>query len=471
MGLFKKAKRLVKKPRKLIKKLIPKEIRPFVPYIAAAMGPAGLASSGIFANPAVTKALIAGGTKFATDDEADLKDIGITAALAASPDLIKQGSSSLAGRLDPKLAADIAGNIDEASSLKEATGITAKLASGLSKVGQTMPTLGEAGSTLGTQAKLVGGLGAVDATRKLAEIQQDELDEYNRKLREQGITGAADRRKAIRDIYLGVGYTEDYIDSMLDRYGYKEGGGVMAAASMSGFGKKYQDYLKKKKEKRVKKAGGGISEAAGPVVAQLIANGMDYEDAIELVKEEFPEDTTELDILKKRAEREDVEEISDYGSLAEEGFKSAFGVDSLFPTAPKPMGITPGFGNLPRMADGGSVDIGEQFEEFLMRRQEGIKDNQRRRLMEEFEQYMRRQDPTVEAAEGGLMNLDGNEMDLRGGGFVPIGKKEKADDVPARLSKNEFVMTADAVRGAGGGNVNEGAKRMYQTMDKLEAMA
>jgi len=69
-----------------------------------------------------------------------------------------------------------------------------------------------------------------------------------------------------------------------------------------------------------------------------------------------------------------------------------------------------------------------------------------------------------------MMNLGGNEMDLRGGGFVPIGKKEKADDVPARLSKNEFVMTADAVRGAGNGDVNEGAKRMYQTMDKLEAM-
>ena len=73
--------------------------------------------------------------------------------------------------------------------------------------------------------------------------------------------------------------------------------------------------------------------------------------------------------------------------------------------------------------------------------------------------------------EGGLMDLGGKEMDLRGGGFVPIGKKEKADDVPARLSKNEFVMTADAVRGAGGGDVNEGARRMYQTMDKLEAMA
>ena len=73
--------------------------------------------------------------------------------------------------------------------------------------------------------------------------------------------------------------------------------------------------------------------------------------------------------------------------------------------------------------------------------------------------------------DGGLMNLGGKEMDMRGGGFIPIGKKERADDVPARLSKNEFVMTADAVRAAGGGSVNEGAKRMYETMNKLEARA
>ena len=73
--------------------------------------------------------------------------------------------------------------------------------------------------------------------------------------------------------------------------------------------------------------------------------------------------------------------------------------------------------------------------------------------------------------DGGLMNLGGKEMDLRGGGFVPIGKKERADDVPARLSKNDFVMTADAVRGAGGGDINKGAKRMYETMNNLEARA
>ena len=63
------------------------------------------------------------------------------------------------------------------------------------------------------------------------------------------------------------------------------------------------------------------------------------------------------------------------------------------------------------------------------------------------------------------------ELDLRKtGGFIPpVGIKEKADDIPAMLSNNEFVFTADAVRGAGGGNVNLGAQRMYDTMKRLEA--
>ena len=71
-------------------------------------------------------------------------------------------------------------------------------------------------------------------------------------------------------------------------------------------------------------------------------------------------------------------------------------------------------------------------------------------------------------AEGGMMDMGGMEMDLRGGGFVPMGRAEKADDVPARLSKNEFVFTADAVRAAGGGDVDKGADKMYATMKKLE---
>ena len=72
---------------------------------------------------------------------------------------------------------------------------------------------------------------------------------------------------------------------------------------------------------------------------------------------------------------------------------------------------------------------------------------------------------------GGSVLPQGMEMDYRGGGMIPMGSKERADDVPARVSKNEFVMTADAVRGAGGGNVNEGAKRMYNLMNNLEARA
>ena len=73
-------------------------------------------------------------------------------------------------------------------------------------------------------------------------------------------------------------------------------------------------------------------------------------------------------------------------------------------------------------------------------------------------------------AEGGIMDLGGMEKDYRAeGGFVPIGREEKADDVPARLSVNEFVFTADAVRNAGGGDIDQGAKVMENMMKHLEA--
>jgi hypothetical protein len=81
----------------------------------------------------------------------------------------------------------------------------------------------------------------------------------------------------------------------------------------------------------------------------------------------------------------------------------------------------------------------------------------------------------VAAQEGGIMATapgmpPGMQVDGRRGTFIPMGVKEKADDVPAMLSKNEFVMTADAVKAAGGGSVNKGAQRMYDLMNSLEAM-
>ena len=72
-------------------------------------------------------------------------------------------------------------------------------------------------------------------------------------------------------------------------------------------------------------------------------------------------------------------------------------------------------------------------------------------------------------ADGGIMDLGGMEKDYRTGGFVEIGAKERADDVPARLSKNEFVFTADAVRNAGQGDIDKGAEVMQNMMDNLEA--
>ena len=84
-------------------------------------------------------------------------------------------------------------------------------------------------------------------------------------------------------------------------------------------------------------------------------------------------------------------------------------------------------------------------------------------------------------AEGGIMeskmptgqirknNAGVVERDYRDeGGFVPVGIKERADDVPAMLSKNEFVMTADALRGIGNGSVEEGSKKLYNTMKQAE---
>jgi len=75
---------------------------------------------------------------------------------------------------------------------------------------------------------------------------------------------------------------------------------------------------------------------------------------------------------------------------------------------------------------------------------------------------------TEEASE--MIDMGGQEKDYREtGGFVDLGGKERADDVPARLSKNEFVFTADAVRAAGGGDIDAGSEVMQNLMDNLEA--
>ena len=121
-------------------------------------------------------------------------------------------------------------------------------------------------------------------------------------------------------------------------------------------------------------------------------------------------------------------------------------------------------GGIIKMAGGGSA--GSRYSYLINKQKQGtLTPDEEQEL---FQLEITFADESQGKKDGGIMNLGGMEMDLRGGGFVPMGAKEKADDVPARLSKNEFVFTADAVRAAGGGDVNKGADKMYATMKKLE---
>ena len=111
-----------------------------------------------------------------------------------------------------------------------------------------------------------------------------------------------------------------------------------------------------------------------------------------------------------------------------------------------------------KIADETGIDIAE------------IRANPDKYLARRFRAEGRSMDEPVAKKTMPLLDMDGQEMDLRAeGGFVPIGRMEKADDVPARLSKNEFVFTAEAVRNAGEGDVDKGAEVMYNMMNNLES--
>ena len=113
--------------------------------------------------------------------------------------------------------------------------------------------------------------------------------------------------------------------------------------------------------------------------------------------------------------------------------------------------------------------FGKPYKELNADELEEFREEMILRLMNKFSSTPMPRPDRVMAQEGGLMDMGGMEKDYRNeGGFVPIGGQERADDVPARLSKNEFVFTADAVRNAGGGDIDKGAEIMENMMDNLE---
>ena len=151
------------------------------------------------------------------------------------------------------------------------------------------------------------------------------------------------------------------------------------------------------------------------------------------------------------------EALSKIGLVNKSGGLTAGGIGSLF-------GITSLLAALQKPKEDENFDLESYYEK------EGLSDfiaslGQRNRFLAEGGKA----EPVAKKTMP-LLDLDGQEMDFRAeGGFVPIGRMEKADDVPARLSKNEFVFTAEAVRNAGDGDVDKGAEVMYNTMKNLEA--
>ena len=387
MGLLKK---IFKPVAKVLDKIIPNEIKPALPYVAAFapfMMPAGFGTgfaSGLFKTQAAqqmaARALLGGGLNIAgqLSQEGSEGDVNLLSA----------GLGALSGAMTAPGAADTFTGMTTASKLKGAPpGMFDRVMEGRSFLTQAKD-LGLTGLAKGSKMFAAGidkpfsmaGLKA--ATIPAATATGDVMQAEARRLEKQAaIDAALAEAEALED----SGLRGDAIRNAMRAYGFFTDEEIESTVATAGY-----------------KAGGRVGFRFG---------GIDK--AIEMVEEKTVEEGKE-GIMQAAGEDP---------LLVEEYNKYVFDLLEQRPNA-KPMS----FADFKRMAKAGMKD-------------------------------------------GGLMDLGGKEMDLRGGGFVPIGKKERADDVPARLSKNEFVMTADAVRAAGGGSVNEGAKRMYKVMNDLEARA
>ncbi len=174
------------------------------------------------------------------------------------------------------------------------------------------------------------------------------------------------------------------------------------------------------------------------------------------------------------------------GGLMRKNLREGSEGNELPPDPTKPIGVPPGFKPvpigpvLPNKAEASPMELLNSMAIELFGKPLDQLDDRQRDMIMSFMKPQAKQGglmrsnfalgtkPTSE--ESGLGGLP-IEADMRySGGFMPYGEKEKADDVPARLSKNEFVFTADAVRAAGGGSIQKGAQKMYNSMKQLESM-
>ncbi len=462
MGFFKK---IFKPVAKVFDKIIPNEIKPALPYLAAfapMMMPA--AASGSFMSSMLGRGLMSGGLNIGAQlaQEGNEGDINALSALLAGG----VGALTAPGAGDTLRGGTMAND----PSMLTREGIMSQMSNapmGANSLNQAQPFLGRTtDSALNFLAKGADKLQAVNAagaadpfsmaglkaaaiplsqgtgdlmyaegTRALKDYEQALLD-YENGLAEGQFATDAGRRAAIISAMTAGQHSQQVIDDTLAELGLRDGGRVnaMNGGIMS--------------NQRMNFAGGGM-DAAEPDfggIPRAIKN-------VETAKIEDISEIVELDDLSKIesfAEMLSNMDESDpkYNEIRNMGIAEAEMVGEKYQISPVDL-----VGYLDTKTD--------------MFKEKTTEDGKKEILMENIK------NTSFAFADGGVTSVlpQGMEMDYRGGGFIPMGSKERADDVPARVSKNEFVMTADAVRAAGGGSVNEGAKKMYEVMNNLEARA
>ena len=542
MGFFKK---IFKPVRKVLDKIVPNEIKPFLPYAAAAVP--WLAPTGGMFNSMASRAFLSGGANIASqlaqegaDDDINWLSAlmaggtGALSAPGASEKLLgmRAGTDPLTGL--PKNYSNQQLNLFQKMGDK-GLGYLAKGADFLSAA----PGSGGVGDILapgGTELTMKNALNALSVPTiqgtgdAMAFEAESAMREYEKALAaynaEQGEMGTdAGRREAILTAMRAYNHPEDLIEETLAELGLRDGGRVglafggipaavqnikdetykedMALLEMDidwvslaqefeeTFNRPHQndkelfDFYRDKygadgiaqrteiEEKFTETAAdGGIMAGRKPFVSGGIGKGLmkligKGDDAVDIAKQ--TETFREGPITAKFMETVDESVISPAIRTRDMGGSGGYGLYKNFGEMPAGLQAAELISRI-KKADG-TIDYAAA-EIFIGKK---LKGNET--IDELIAMVVKPQN--IEAADGGIMNYNmggsvlpnGIEVDYRGGGFIPMGSKERADDVPARVSKNEFVMTADAVRAAGGGSVQHGAKKMYELMNNLEARA
>ena len=476
-------KKITRPVAKVLDKIVPNEIKPALPYLAAAapfMLPPGFGASMFSSLPnassMVARGLVGGGANALSQlsqegNEGDLSlgRVGLAALPAAlsAPEAGKffsglQVPGENLGFMDSVRNAGL-GALEKGSNFLSAEGGSGGVADilrpGGTEMGLNLATAGAASLPI-SQGAMEQGIMEAEKAKKEYERQYADWQNFSGSQLADFNSG---RRQAIIASMTAAQLDQGVIESALKRLGLRDGGrvdmkiggipAIMSAGKV--VGKKVMSEGKKMKNAvmdKLSRMKDDVEISMDSDYAEDTGASVDY-----LIKAKSGKGKETLDILVQEGF---VDKADDAGNYLVRDFENAS--DSL--SKLKASGIQEG-----RYDTGGKFI--DDFQNFRKGPGEAYGPKGREYGYDEIYETFNKK------ANGGIMGYNmggsvlpnGMEMDYRGGGFIPMGSKEKADDVPARVSKNEFVMTADAVRAAGGGSVNQGAKRMYDLMNNLEA--